>query len=531
MKELILSLQEKSNLLNSLIESFKNTYHQQNQTEIIDFNEEQLNDFELLEKINEIENEINQKNEIKQQINKMIDIHTSIESLIDQILKSIANSMSFVYLENKNIEEDIQFLIKLKESIQQKITSKEVVLDDNIEEFIDAQEKKFKTINQNEIPFDFLNEEDNEIEKEIEGLVVSLCGMNINEKLFDSNIHKWNILKCEFGERVKGHRNVCIVIEDTNNNIFGGFCFKETKTEHFHFDPKGYVFSLKRNNEITMKKYPLKKGHYDFCIQSNKVPFLIGFGAEDDKIDSTNVIKDINIFKKHADMKNYCKQYSYDYNGEENALCGSEEFDVKRILVYKMEETDEMKLQREKEENKQRETDEQRWTIEKEDIEQMISEMTGKTVEKILFDSELHKWSKNYSEFGKRLEGSSNIVVLVEDELMNLFGGYIPNKVIIGENVIDPSCFVFILRKNGEYQMKTYKKNSIGYAYEINKDDDHFLMAFGICVLYHNDITLFKKDIESGYCVPECYEYDETDFGLAGKMWYNIKRIVVYQLK
>ena len=158
--------------------------------------------------------------------------------------------------------------------------------------------------------------------------------------------------------------------------------------------------------------------------------------------------------------------------------------------------------------------------------------MTDKQVSEILFDSEIHKWNKNDSEFVEKLNEKRNIIVLIEDERQNLFGGYIGNQIHINKNVKDNSCFVSSMRKNGEYQMKRYLKNEIGYSYGIANDSQNVLITFGngndnLC----RDIVLYKKDYSYGSCQQECYNYNGESFALTGKYWFNIKRIVVYQLQ
>ena len=73
--------------------------------------------------------------------------------------------------------------------------------------------------------------------------------MKIKQTLFDSNIHKWNRNDSEFSSKLIEHRHVCIVVEDNNNNIFGGYISKEIGIEKFHFDSKSFVFSMKRNGK------------------------------------------------------------------------------------------------------------------------------------------------------------------------------------------------------------------------------------------------------------------------------------------
>ena len=125
----------------------------------------------------------------------------------------------------------------------------------------------------------------------------------------------------------------------------------------------------------------------------------------------------------------------------------------------------------------------------------------------------------------------SYVLILIEDEQNNLFGGYIENEVIIDKHIKDKSCYVFSLRKNGEYTMKRYLKNENGYSYgflsALNKNT---LIVFGEsedskC----NDIVLYKN--LSGYCKQVCYNYNDEQFALTGKRCFNTKRIIVYQLQ
>ena len=74
--------------------------------------------------------------------------------------------------------------------------------------------------------------------------VCELCVMEIKTVLFDSLHNKWNINDSEFGIKVKGHRHVSIIIENTNGDIFGGYVSKEIGIKRFHFDEKSFVFSI-----------------------------------------------------------------------------------------------------------------------------------------------------------------------------------------------------------------------------------------------------------------------------------------------
>ena len=63
------------------------------------------------------------------------------------------------------------------------------------------------------------------------------------------------------------------------------------------------------------------------------------FGAEDG--DNGAPFRDIVVYRKNSGRNNYCRQHSYDYDGEENSLCGKEEwkneyFTIKRFLFIQM---------------------------------------------------------------------------------------------------------------------------------------------------------------------------------------------------
>ena len=132
--------------------------------------------------------------------------------------------------------------------------------------------------------------------------LLDVCGLKVKEKLFDSEIHKWNINDSEFGKKLKGRRYVCIVIEDTNNNIFGGYISKKIGINKYHYDSKSYLFSIKRNGEWKMKKYPLKENCYDLKVFLDDNDVLFAFGAEDK--DNTNYLRDILVYKKDLSNRN-----------------------------------------------------------------------------------------------------------------------------------------------------------------------------------------------------------------------------------
>ena len=357
-----------------------------------------------------------------------------------------------------------------------------------------------------------------------------MVGMETKEILFDSNIHKWNISDSDFGSNIKGHRHVCVVIEDTKQNIFGGYCSKQIGIDRYHYDEKGYLFSLMRNGKLTGKKYPLKENEYDFFPSFDDYTILGGFGAEYEN--GEHHFKDILLQKKEMKERNFCRQHSYEYYGEENALCGEEYFDVKRIVVFEMKETEEMRKEREELEKQISEEEQERWGKDIQYINKGFKKLIRMDIESTIFDSEIHTWSKNDSVFHQCIKGRKNLAIVVEDEKQNLFGGYIGDEVQINENVRTQNCFVFSIRKNGSYRLQRYHINPGEISYFVGPSGWNGLFGFGLGNdQTFKDIFVRKKDSSRGYCHQHAYDYRGKHDALCGKHSFNVRRVVVYQLK
>ena len=165
-----------------------------------------------------------------------------------------------------------------------------------------------------------------------------LCGRKTGIVLFDSTIHRWNQNDSEFYRKLNGKSNVCIVVFDTDGNIFGGYAEGKVNVNQWNSNSNTFVFSIKKNGMFNPKKYPLKGGNrYGFSIEYGS-RVLFGFGGKD-KSDGGQTYEDLCIRKKDYSTWGYCDQHSFDYNGETNALCGSDVFNVSRIYAYEMEET------------------------------------------------------------------------------------------------------------------------------------------------------------------------------------------------
>ena len=147
--------------------------------------------------------------------------------------------------------------------------------------------------------------------------------------LFDSNIHKWNKNDSEFSSKLNNKLKVMILIENNFGNIFGGYIEKEIKINQF-INEGTYVFSMKKNDTIEMKKYPLKPNEKGFYLCRDYYNVLFAFGEEND------YFRDICIWKKDVKQNEYCKQHSFEYDGKEHCLSDKIDFEVERILVYQL---------------------------------------------------------------------------------------------------------------------------------------------------------------------------------------------------
>ncbi|KAL7714422.1 TLDc domain-containing protein [Entamoeba marina] len=150
--------------------------------------------------------------------------------------------------------------------------------------------------------------------------------------IFDSKIDgdgSNNVL----GNKVMNKKNLYFIHFDNRQNIYGGYV-NELIGGYSKLinDPNSFVFSLKRNNQNTLKKYLIKQNqhHHAFSLCSN-FKVLYYFGYDD------NNCRDITTFKV-GDPHSYCLPYSYEYNGENKPLSDgtNNKFTVERILVIQM---------------------------------------------------------------------------------------------------------------------------------------------------------------------------------------------------
>ena len=113
-----------------------------------------------------------------------------------------------------------------------------------------------------------------------------------------------------------------------------------------------------------------------------------------------------------------------------------------------------------------------------------------------------------------------------------MFGGYIGNEIVVGKPVNDPSCFVFSLKKDGMFNQRKFNKKEQGYSYKILSNASFLLMGFGLKDHTLKDLYIYTKDYScSGRCFQYAFDYGNEDHAFCGKTHFNVKRIIVYQMK
>ncbi|BFU22283.1 predicted protein [Entamoeba histolytica] len=148
--------------------------------------------------------------------------------------------------------------------------------------------------------------------------------------LFDSDIDDWKEGTSVFDQRIKNKEHIIIIIEDSKGNKFGGYVNEEIYiADECIYDSQSFVFSLVSNGRIyEMKKIDIKEPQHAFWLYNQSHDCLFGFGY-----------CDIHVFKENNKTKSYCEQYSFEYEGIRNVLCGKEypnRFTPKRIIVIEM---------------------------------------------------------------------------------------------------------------------------------------------------------------------------------------------------
>ncbi|GAB1222217.1 hypothetical protein ENUP19_0099G0009 [Entamoeba nuttalli] len=162
-----------------------------------------------------------------------------------------------------------------------------------------------------------------------------------------------------------------------------------------------------------------------------------------------------------------------------------------------------------------------------------IEKWTNRKVFNILFDSDKDDWKEDTSIFNQRIMNKEHIIIIIEDEDGNKFGGYVNEKIDkVGCFINDCKSFVFSLESNGRMKgMKKFDIQQQQYAFQLYKQSHDCLFKFG----YGCDILVHKENTKTiSSCKQQSFEYEGIENALCGKEWpeyFTPKRIIVIEMK
>ena len=148
----------------------------------------------------------------------------------------------------------------------------------------------------------------------------------IVEPIFNSDIDDWNQHTSSFQNKLMGKSNLLIVIEDMNNNKFGGYLHSQIISMNSYInDSNSFLFSLQSNGRLQgMTKFEITQSQYAFYMSNQMNHVLFKFG------------NDLNVYTANMKSSSYCDQQSFNYHGYNHALCGNQTFTPKRFVVFQM---------------------------------------------------------------------------------------------------------------------------------------------------------------------------------------------------
>ncbi|BFU25665.1 predicted protein [Entamoeba histolytica] len=202
----------------------------------------------------------------------------------------------------------------------------------------------------------------------------------------------------------------------------------------------------------------------------------------------------------------------------------------------------ERKKRKEEEKIKEREREEERKKQEGERLRIMkgmntmeemlqLEEWTNKKVGNILFDSDIDDWNKDTSVFGERVMNKEHVIIIIEDEDGNKFGGYVNSKIDKDDGWInDSKSFVFSLDSKGRMEgMMKFDIKQPQDAFRLWNKSNNWLFNFGCG---GGDIYLKKiYDKKDSHCKQRSFEYKGISNALCGNENFTPKRIIVIEMK
>ncbi|EMD45460.1 Hypothetical protein EHI5A_253500 [Entamoeba histolytica KU27] len=305
--------------------------------EIVEKMKEQINKLETMtvEKIREVKEKAKQahKDIDKRLKEKGNEIETTTTSIVfhDSMIEDILENTQTLRNENKElirgvVEEEMmtECLTQYEKQIHFLNKSRDIVVN---ERNITSMSDKESCIIPKEVKYNDYEIIPKHQIKQLE----EWTNRKVFNILFDSDIDDWKVNTSVFNQRIMNKEHIIIIIEDSDGNKFGGYVnSKIDRVDEWIYDSQSFVFSLESNRIERMIKFDIKTPEDAFylCKRSDDCLFGYGYGG------------DIDVYKENNKTNSYCKQYSFEYNGIENALCGKEwpnsYFTPKRIIVIEM---------------------------------------------------------------------------------------------------------------------------------------------------------------------------------------------------
>ncbi|BFU23421.1 predicted protein [Entamoeba histolytica] len=186
--------------------------------------------------------------------------------------------------------------------------------------------------------------------------------------------------------------------------------------------------------------------------------------------------------------------------------------------------------ERRKKEERKKQEQEKRLRIMKgmNTIEEMLQleEWTNRKVGNILFDSDKDDWKVNTSVFDQRIMNKEHIIIIIEDEEGNKFGGYVNSKIDKVGWINDSKSFVFSLKSNGRMKgMMKFDIKEPQHAFCLYNQSHKCLFEFG------GDILVCKENYKTAsHCYQDSFDYKGISKALCGKYYFTPKRIIVIEM-
>ncbi|BFU24413.1 trichohyalin, putative [Entamoeba histolytica] len=162
-----------------------------------------------------------------------------------------------------------------------------------------------------------------------------------------------------------------------------------------------------------------------------------------------------------------------------------------------------------------------------------IEELTERRISNILFDSDIDDWNRNTSVFDQRIMNKEHLIIIIEDEDGNKFGGYVNSKIDeVNDYINDSQSFVFSLESKGRIEgMKKFDIRQPEYAFYLDNQTNNYLFEFGI-----DDIAIYKENKKTkSLCKQHSFSYKGISKALCGKQfpnnYFTPKRIIVIEMK